>query len=84
MVELMCAHWRPHCFLEAIDCTEREAWSTGTKNEWCNHHMQTIQAAGLKKTRHRIRAAFDQHPAQAKFGESGKNYGRRNISVCGR
>jgi hypothetical protein len=50
MVELMCAHWRSHCVLEAIDRTERKAWSTGTKDEWRNHHMQTIEAAGLKET----------------------------------
>ena len=78
----MCAYWRPYCFLQAIDCTERKAWSTVTEDDWCDHHMQTIEAACLKKTRHGVWAAFDQHPAQAKVGESGKYYGGRNISTC--
>src|SRR5205823_6179001 len=81
-VELMCAHWWLHRLLEAIDRAECKTWPTGTEDQWCNHQMQTIKAAGLNKTRQGGRAAFDQHAAQAKFGESSKDYRRRNISVC--
>jgi hypothetical protein len=55
----MCVHWRSDCFLEAIDRAERKAWLTGTEDQWCGHHVQTVEAAGLKKTRYGIRAAFD-------------------------
>ena len=80
----MCAHRRSHCLLEAIDRAERKTWPTGTQDQWCDHHMQTIEAAGLKKTRHGICAAFDQHAAQPKFGETSKDCGRRHISACRR
>jgi hypothetical protein len=83
-VELMCAYWRSHRLLQAIDRAERKAWPTGTEDQWGDHHMQTIKAAGLKKTRYGIGTAFDQHAAQAKFGQSSEYNGRRNISICRR
>ena len=81
-VEPMCAHWRSHRLLEAIDRAERKAWPTGTEDQWRDHHMQTIEAAGLKKTRHGIRAAFNQDAPQPKFGETCQDCGRCDISVC--
>jgi hypothetical protein len=83
-VELMCAYWRSHRLLQAIDRAERKAWPTGTEDQWCDYHMQSIKAAGPKKTRHRIRTTFDQDAAQAKFGKSSEDNGWRNISICRR
>jgi hypothetical protein len=55
----MCVHWWSDRVLEAIDRAKRKTWPTGAEDQWCDHHMQTVEAAGLKKTRHGIRAAFD-------------------------
>ena len=58
-VEPMCVHWWSDRVLEAIDRAKRKTWPTSAEDQWCDHHMQTVEAAGLKKTRHGIRAAFD-------------------------
>ena len=78
----MCVHWWSDRVLEAIDRAKRKAWPAGAEDHWCDHHVQTVEAAGLKKTRHGIRAAFDQYASQAEFGEPGKDCTRRDISVC--
>ena len=67
----MRAHSRAERLVEAIDRAERKARPTCAQDQWGDYHMQTVEAAGLEKTRERIGTTFNQHAAEPTLGKAG-------------
>ena len=51
--------------IDTLDLRQDHALAARTDNYRRDHHVQAVKAARGKKARYRIRAAFDQHPANA-------------------
>jgi hypothetical protein len=81
VAEAMSLYRRPQRLVDVIDRAEGKARPTRAEDEWCNHDVNTVETAGPEKARHRVGAALDQHTAQAKLGEPGKDLRWRNMSV---
>ena len=67
----------------ALDRGQDEACPPSAENDWCNHHVQAVEAAGGEKTRHSVGATLNQHTAQAARGQRGEDRGRSDMPISG-
>ena len=74
-------HGHTQRLIGAFDRRQREAGVPRTKNDRRHHHVQSIEAAGGKKSRYRHGAAFNQNPAKSMAGQRSKNLRGGDLSV---
>ncbi len=53
----------------------------GAEDDWCDHHVQAVEAAGGEKPRNGIGSTFNQHAAQAALGQRSEDRGRSDMLV---
>src|ERR1019366_10503014 len=83
VVELMGAYRHAQGLIGSLDWGQDEACTPGAEDDWCDHHMQAIEAAGGEKTRHRVGPTLDQYTAQTACGQRGKDRRRSDMPISG-
>ena len=81
VVEPVHVHRRAQRLVDTLDRRQREARPAGAEDDRRDHDMQPVETARGEEARHRVGAAFDQHPAQAALGERRKDRRRRDLPV---
>ena len=81
VAQAMSVYRWPQRLVNVINRAESKARPTGAENEGRDHDVNTVETASPQEARHRVGTALDQHTAQAKLGEPGKDGRRRNMSA---
>ena len=81
VVEPVHPHRRQDRLVDAGDRRQREAGPSRAENDRRDQEMKPVEASGGEEPGDGVGAAFDQHPAQAPFGERRENGRRRDMPV---